>query len=56
MFKNTIAILIEDLHSGTTYKIAQGTFASLKEADAYAAKLNDHYADHAIPKIASVID
>jgi len=56
MFKNTIAILIEDLHSGTTYTIAQGCFANLGEADAYAVMLNDYYSDKAIPKIASVID
>ncbi len=56
MFKNTIAILIEDLHAGTTYKTAHGAFANWKEAEAYVARLNDHYAENAIPKIASVID
>lgn len=56
MFNNSIVILIEDLHTGTAYKIAHRTFVNWKEAEAYATKLNNYYADNAIPKIASVID
>ena len=56
MFKNSLAILIEDLHAGVTYRIAQRVFANRKEAEAYASKLNEYYAENAIPKIASVID
>jgi hypothetical protein len=54
MFRNTICIEIEDLHAGTKTLTGQGTFANYREAAARAEKLNDHYAEAAIPRIASV--
>ncbi len=54
MFKNKIAILVEDLHANTKNVIAQGNFANYKEAESYAYKLNDYYSDNCIPKIAGV--
>jgi len=55
-FKNTIRLVIEDLHEGTIEHRAQGTFATYKQAEEYCAQLNEHYADKCIPKIASVTD
>ena len=54
MFKNSIVIEIEDLHAGTTTRTGQGNFPNYRAAADYAAKLNDHYCDAAIPRIASV--
>ena len=54
MFKNKIAILVEDLHANTKNVIAQGNFANYQAAESYAYKLNDYYSDNCIPKIACV--
>ena len=55
MFKNKIAILVEDLHADTKNIIAQSNFPNYRYAENYAYKLNDYYSDNCIPKIASVI-
>lgn len=54
MYRNGICIEIEDLHEGTKRLVGQGCYANWKEAAARAEKLNDHYAETATPRIASV--
>ena len=56
MFKNSIAIRIEDLHTGETYNRSQGNFHNYAAAVQYCVKLNDYYVDNCIPRIASVVD
>jgi hypothetical protein len=48
----TVLIEIEDLHSGSI--TMAGHNMTRKQAEAYCQRLNDHYSDGAIPKIASM--
>lgn len=55
MFKNTIVIEVEDLHSNVI-DVKRGLFPNLKTAIEFCQKLNDYYAEHCIPRIACVKD